>query len=328
MSKKTRKKKPAFIQQQSKVEEKVVIKEKEKYTGKNKFLRFYFNNYKKLLIIPMIMLLLAITLIGVKMATTGDFINRGVSLKGGTTFTITDENINTIELEKTLKDNLPGFDISTRSLNEGSRQIGATIEVDITDVDDINKVLDIFKNDFNLEKDDYTVETMGSSLGESFFKQTFRALILAFVFMAIVVFLYFRTFAPSIAVVLAAFSDIIVTVAIVNLMGIKLTTAGIAAFLMLIGYSVDTDILLTTKVLKAKEGTVYTNVLRAMKTGLTMTMTTIGAVIVALIVAESQVIIQIMTIILIGLLVDIINTWIQNVAILRLYLERKNNERN
>jgi len=55
---------------------------------------------------------------------------------------------------------------------------------------------------------------------------------------------------PSSCVILAAVSDIISTIAVTNLLGLKMSTAGIAALLMLIGYSVDTDILLTTKVLK------------------------------------------------------------------------------
>jgi len=141
--------------------------------------------------------------------------------------------------------------------------------------------------------------------------------------MAIVVFLYFRTFVPSMAVILAAFSDIVVTLAIINLLGVKLSSAGIAAFLMLIGYSVDTDILLSTRVLKRKEGTVMDRVLGAVKTGFMMTLTTIVAVIAALVFTQSEVIKQIMIILLVGLFIDMINTWIQNVGILRLYVERK-----
>ena len=60
-----------------------------------------------------------------------------------------------------------------------------------------------------------------------------------------------------------------------------------------------------------------------MKTGLTMTVTTLVAMTVALTITQSEVIRQIMIILLIGLVVDLINTWIQNVGLLRLYLERK-----
>jgi preprotein translocase subunit SecF len=59
-----------------------------------------------------------------------------------------------------------------------------------------------------------------------------------------------------------------------------------------------------------------------MKTGLIMSATTVTAITVALILSESEIIRQIMIILLIGLLVDVIMTWLQNTAILRWYLER------
>ena len=164
---------------------------------------------------------------------------------------------------------------------------------------------------------------MGSSLGENFFKQTSIALVIAFLLMGLVVLIYFRTIIPSLAVILSAASDIVITLAIVNLLGMKLSTAGIAGFLLLIGYSVDTDILLTTKVLKTKTGNIMDKVMVAMKTGLKMSITTIFAVIAALMFSLSVEIKQIMTIVLIGLLIDLINTWIQNVGLLRWYLEKK-----
>ena len=61
----------------------------------------------------------------------------------------------------------------------------------------------------------------------------------------------------------------------------------------------------------------------AIKTGMTMTTTTLVAVAVALIFVKSDTIKQIMLIIFIGVMADMVMTWIQNVAILRMYLERK-----
>ena len=325
MSKKTRKKElRRFMRKQPAVEEEKIVQQKAEngYEGKNKFLKFYFDNYKKLLIIPIVMLLVAMLLIGIKIASTGEFVNKGISLKGGTVVTVTSENLLTENVRNVLSSKT-GLDLSVRELTEGSKQIGLIIETDITSLDEINPFISLLRSEFNLKTADYSIETMGSSLGESFFRQTFGALILAFIFMAVVVFFYFKTFVPSLAVVLAAFSDMVITLAIVNMLGIDLTTAGIAAFLMLIGYSVDTDILLTTKVLKEDSGSVHKSILKAMKTGLTMTITTLIAVIVALFVAESEVIKQIMTILLIGLAVDIVNTWIQNAGIIRWYMEKK-----
>jgi len=107
-----------------------------------------------------------------------------------------------------------------------------------------------------------------------------------------------------------------------QILGISLTLAGLAALLMLIGYSIDTDILLTTRLLK-RGGAVEDNVISAFKTGITMTGTTIGALSILLIVSSSVVITQIASILLIGLAVDIVNTWMQNSVILRWHVEKK-----
>ena len=171
--------------------------------------------------------------------------------------------------------------------------------------------------------DKFSIETMGSALGDAFFKQTLLAILIAFVLMSIVVFLAFKTFIPSFAVILSAVSDITMTIAAINLFGIRIETAGVAALLMLIGYSVDTDILLTTRVLKRDEGTVSDRIMGAMKTGMTMTLTSISAIVVSLIFTQSETLRQIMLILLIGLIFDIPNTWIQNVGILRMYTEKK-----
>ena len=75
--------------------------------------------------------------------------------------------------------------------------------------------------------------------------------------MGIVVFITFRKLIPSLAVIFSAILDLVGTLAIISLLDFKLSTAGIAAFLMVVGYSIDTDILLTTRLLKGKMGTVY-----------------------------------------------------------------------
>ncbi len=106
-----------------------------------------------------------------------------------------------------------------------------------------------------------------------------------------------------------------------------MSTAGIIAFLMLIGYSVDTDILLTTRLLKRYEGTLNNRIFSAFKTGITMTLTSLFAIAAALIIVRSfsVVLTQIFTILVIGLSFDLINTWVTNLSILKWYVKRKEN---
>lgn len=298
-------------------QEKMRFERKSEYKG---FLRFYDKQYKKLLFIPFIILLIAIISIAMHTASTGDFINRGVSLKGGIVITLPVSGPTDVaEIESFLKARFPADDLDVRSIAEFGEQKAIIVTSD--NLESEKDILQALDEKIPGAKEQSTTETTGSTLGAGFFKQTMIALVIAFVLMGIVIFLYFRTFIPSMAAILTVFSDIVVTLAIVNLLGIKLGTAGIAAFLMLIGYSVDTDILLSTRVLKRKEGGVFDRIISAAKTGLTMNVTTIVAITAALILTQSDTIKQIMIILLIGLFVDIINTWLQNTGLLRYYVE-------
>jgi preprotein translocase subunit SecF len=288
----------------------------------------YDKKYKLLLIIPMALLFLSLVQIGYQLYDTGDFIRKDVSLKGGVTITIPlEKSIDTKIFKNHLASKFPDNEVAVRTLKGAGKDVGVIIEaaIDGNDKERIQRFLNEIESvlSLDLKKSNYGIETIGSSLGRSFFRELLMALGSAFLFMGLVVFIYFRTFIPSIAIILAAFSDMVIALAVMNLMDLRIGTAGIAAFMMLIGYSVDTDILLTVRVLKRKEGTVMDRIISSFKTGMTETITAIVAVTVALMVTQSEVIRQIMLILLIGLIADIVNTWIQNVALLRIYLDRK-----
>ena len=143
----------------------------------------------------------------------------------------------------------------------------------------------------------------------------------AFVGMSVMVFLLFRTFVPSIAVVVSAFSDVVIPVAVMNLVGIELSLGTVAALLMLIGYSVDSDILLNNHVLR-RSGGFYDSAYGAMRTGVTMTLTSLSAAIVMAIVASVfgvELLAAIGTVLAIGLAADLMNTYLLNLSLLRWY---------
>jgi len=148
--------------------------------------------------------------------------------------------------------------------------------------------------------------------------------VLIFIGFALIVF-YTIYSVPSIAVILAAFADIVFALTFVNIFEIKLSAAGIAAFLMLIGYSVDTDILLTTRVLKKSEGSVNERIFGAFKTGIFMTITGLLAVLPAFFVITGlpDSFRQIFLILAVGLSADIVNTWLTNASIIKWYADAK-----
>ncbi len=296
---------------------------------KESLLKSYDVHYKKLMVFSFLLLFACIISLGVSYARTGELFQKGVSLKGGITMTIpTNHSFDIHQLESALNEKFPNADIDVREISEAGKAVALIVEAADVSVEELQAALP--ELGVPLESGKYSVESMGSSLGQRFFAQTVKSLVYAFIFMAIVVFVTFRSFVPSSFVILAAISDIISTIAVIDLMKIKLSTAGIAALLMLIGYSVDTDILLTTKVLKRKSegGSIFDRTVGALKTGLTMTGTALVASIIGMIFTQSDVIKQIMIIVTIGLCFDLIYTWFQNAGILRWYLEKKQHGQN
>ena len=287
--------------------------------------QFYNKNYKILWIIPVILLIASIIIIANFNAKTGDFLNKDTSLKGGISARVyLDREVDIIPLEDYLKDNF-NSDATVRSLTaiEGAGS-GFLIESGDMRAEDLKTILGD-KLQIDLDENNFFIELTGSKLGDDFYKQMVRALIIAFVFMGIVIFITFRSFIPSVAVILSAFLDIVGTIAVLDILNVNISSAGVAALLLLVGYSVDTDVLLTTRVLKGREGTVWERIVSSIKTGLTMTITTLVTMIVGYTFTNSLVLRQMFSVIFIGLVIDVISTYFMNAGILKWYVTRREN---
>jgi preprotein translocase subunit SecF len=288
----------------------------------NKIKDIYLKKYKLLLIITIVMLIFFGSVLIIHKVNSGEFIKKDVSLKGGLLITLqSDKELNIIEVEKAMSSELKTSVAIKKLQGIGTTNLGYSFTLEPipveTALDAISKTTGL-----KLIEGSYTVEEVSSGLGETFWNNMSKAIAFAFAFMAVVVFVYFRKLIPSLAVILCAISDVTGTLAIMNLANIKLSVGGVAALLMLIGYSVDTDILLSTKMLKRVEGSMFERTLGSIKTGLTMQSTAIAALAVMFLISPAEILKQISLILIVGLLLDIPNTWIQNMGIMRWYLEK------
>lgn len=290
------------------------------------FETFYEKNYKKLMIFSYLILLISILFLGYRYATTGDIINKDITLKGGVSATIYNENLNLQEVKDYLKENVKDFSVRALTNPNTGKQDGLIIDVaDITEPK-LRELLQKKITNVNFDdKAEYDPNITSTQFGQSFYQGLIIALIFSFILMSITVFISFRTFIPSIAVISAALTDILAALVVVDLLGIKLSAAGIVAFLLIIGYSIDTDILLTTRLLRRREeGPFYERLKHSMTTGLTMTFAAIAALLTGYFVAIPEELKQIFLIISIALFFDIITTYGGNAGILISYCKKKN----
>lgn len=282
--------------------------------------KIYDKNYKKLLMISIALLIISLVFLGAKYISTGSLIEKDISLKGGISITVEGDNLNEAEISNFLEQSYDNINVRTLTDLSTRRNIGLIIESSDMDEQVLKSKL---KEKIGFSESQYSSETYSSTFSESFYNQLIMVLMFAFILMAIVVAFTFRTFVPSLAVILAAITDIIVTFAILSVFGIKISSGGIVAFLLVMGYSIDTDVLLTTKLLKRRMGSMYERLKQSMTTGLTMTITTIVALSVALIFSTAPVLKEIFAIIIIALLVDIIATYLGNASILIWHIKVK-----
>ena len=263
---------------------------------------------RELVAIPLALLGVALAVLVAATLITGTPVALGIEFTGGTEMqVVTDDSQAEIQ---------SAFDEDVQSITPIAGQANA---YQLTfQADDADPILE------QAETAGYEVESIGersaSFAGDSQ-RQALFALLIAFGGMAALVALMFRTFVPSLAVIASAFSDLVIPLALMRLFNIELTLGTVAALLMLIGYSVDSDLLLNNHVLR-RRGDFYTSTFRAMRTGVTMTVTSIAAMIVMTVVSKLlgiPLLPDVGLILVFGLLADLMNTYLLNVSLLRYY---------
>lgn len=273
----------------------------------------FLSNYKPLIAVPVIITMIMIGILAVHGVT------ENIDLKGGSTAAIQlQKNISSNDLKTLISNGIGNNQVQITSLANNQ----ATIE--ISGPTNVNT----FNNAISGTATILSFQSVGALLSTEALQEIYYALAFAFIFMSITVFIVFRNIVPSLAVIFAALSDIIIALGGMSIFGIPLSVASVGALLMLIGYSVDTDILLTTRVLKRREGTINERAIDAMKTGLTMAAAAIGSMValylvVVIFIPYAETLSLIASVLIIGLTADIAATWLMNLGILRVYMERR-----
>lgn len=281
-------------------------------------------NFKQILILPAILLLVSLLILTYTTITTPTHtpVELGMEFQGGMAMIF-----DSTKTPDQLKEDFSSYPvIQAREYGGGNRKLLQFGPMKESDINEVTKKINSEYSNSNLE-----IRQMGEVVSKALQGQALRAILFSFIGMAIVVFMIFRVFVPAIAVVISAFADIVFAAAMMDVFGIVLSIGTVAALLMLIGYSVDTDILLTTRLLKRK-GELNDKIKDAMKTGMTMTLTTLAALFALFLVSSGSYLVSSFTridiirdisiVLIFGLIADIINTWMTNVGILKWYLEK------
>ena len=277
--------------------------------------KYDINKYdpKLMMGIPAILFAVAAVIVLITFIITGMPVTPGIDFAGGTAVTL-----HTDDTKEEIEAYFAGYDL--KSIEEG---ISGGYYLKFGPM--TNEEMMEFNEYIIAGYPDAGIDQISANFGATLQSQAMLALLFAFLGMAVVVFIAFRKILPAVTVVFAGIADITITAAAMNIFGIELSLATTAALLMLIGYSVDSNILLTTKVLK-RQGKLEEKMEGAFHTGFIMTSTTFCAILAMFIVsliANVPTLYSIAAVLLIGLVCDLIFTWGFNAGMLRIYCARR-----
>lgn len=291
-----------------------------------KLFDIYFNNYKKILIIPFVLLAINLFIIIYTFAITGTPFYLDSSLTGGASLTFNyNEQIDAEDFKQYMIDSLGTEDITIVVLRSALSNtiIGYEVQTEETYTEEmIRSGVETYIGT-TLAAEDISFGRQSSLIGESFMTDSLKLLFLGFILISCVSFFYFRNIVPSLSITFSTLSDFVGIIAMLDLFQIKLSVATIGALLMTLGYSTDSDILLATNILKRTEGSLKLRMKSAIKTELTMDIAAIVTFSIMYFLSSVAIIKHIALVLLLGIVFDVINTWGQNASLQRIYSENK-----
>lgn len=184
-----------------------------------------------------------------------------------------------------------------------------------------NQTLQMLSQQFDIqETPDLT--PFEPALSEAYMKQTVLAVVGALIAMGVILLIVFRS-KVSLMMLPCVVLNMVAAFGGMALFQMQFSLASLAGFLLLVGYSIDTNILLGMSVLRRVGGDVRERVANSMKTGFMITGTTIATMMMVNIFVTNAAIDQLSIVIVFGLIADLFNTWFLNAGILIRHAERK-----
>lgn len=281
-----------------------------------------YEDYDKYFLIPLALIVASVAILGFSYFSTGEVLAKGLDFTGGTEVQYSiNESFQTQEVADVFAAaGRPDVQVVEQQ-SGGETSLLVRIPPPQISEGDAQQIME----DAGYEVQVESLRSLSSAVSDEFFVQAQLAFLMAFTIMSLVIFYAFKDLTPSLAVIFAAAGDIIFAMAGMSMLGIPLTLGSLAALLMLIGYSVDTDIVLSTRVLRQQRESLKDRIWSSIKTGVTMSSGGIAGFAILYLVSQAMVgpseLSNIAAVMVIGLLADMPFTYFGNALILKKYSE-------
>jgi len=200
---------------------------------------------------------------------------------------------------------------------------GFHIETDVLSENEETGIKGTLSNGFGILTSSVIVEPVGPIISGLQIEQMLYSIIIAFVVVGVITLIIFRRRVVPIAVLLVIGLDILCVLGCMSLFRVPLSLASVVAIVMLMGYAVDTNIVLVYHVLKGVGGGPREQAAASMNTGLMMGVLLI-VIFLSLNFLTSAIQLNVLAVtIIFGIVINIFNTWFLGAGILLRGVERQ-----
>jgi len=281
----------------------------------SKIFEFLFiKHYKKIIIVPILILLFNLLPMLYNFYQTGKPFNLGIDITGGIKITVKNANIDENILREICKVNCEIKKIVTFGKLSGYE----LYYPENVNIDNIKNYL--IQN--GVKEENIVIGKFSGKVGMSLFKTLIIILIIGFILVTVVVYYYFRSILPAISITFSTFMDMVNILGTLTLLNIPISLITITALLMLIGYSEDSDTLLATYLYK-RHGKLDERLKKAFQIEMKEDIAAVIVFVLMIIISKIDLIRILALTLLLGIIYDVIDTWMFTGPIQRIIIERR-----
>lgn len=259
----------------------------------------------QIMLIPVFLFIFSLFILYQNRQKTGNWIEKDVNLKGGFLITIeSPEPIDTKRIESLLTKKYGSVFVSDRRTSTG---YGVMIEIESMVAEDVVSTL----KTSGIPIYSYSVGATEPLIEQEFLSQFRNALIISFILVGITTLLVYKKPILSLYIVSVLSADIIMTLAITSLLGIQMGFISFISLLIIVLYSIWTNLLLND-FFKTKKGAYE----KTYRTTVALTLITTLTLLIISFIFEFRLLMNMMSILLIGFFSNAFFIWSLNKSML------------
>jgi len=286
-----------------------------------KILSFIENNYKKFLMISMVIFVIFVGIILFNYFKYEYIINKSITISGGYVTLINNNyHITNPEIQNTLNQmNITDYVLyNTPNIIyiESGEQINETL------------LINLFNQDYNIKllPTDISIQQYSSLVGNLIFNQFLFFVILAMILAAFIIFISFRASKITLNIISTILFDVVGLLSILSITKYPIGANGFIGMLMILGFAIDNNVVLSTNIVKEKEKPFIERVRMSFRVGMLMEIIALYTLLLLYFIVPEPSVDEFAFVLSVAIILDLLYYLIGNIPLYKYFEAKKEQE--